>query len=493
MTIFLSSLKKTIKIDFYKHLANLALINQAIYQAVNKHFQKTGLIYVDVPEIVGITGACENVDTLFKVNNRLNLPLFITQTGQLALEQYLQSFSGVWTIIHSGRDEKEEDSRHLRQFRLIEEEFDCRLAGMDRFSYDAEKMFNTLLTHIENSIKAMIKAVLENYCFLLEKTYFRLPEKLKKAIESSFLRISYEEAIKLLQKNGFPTLQFGDDLSVEHEAKIVSLVNKKNEEIPVFITHYPKEIKFFNMKVYSKNPKLVLSADLIFPYAGEAVGSAVREDDFDHLNERLLTSKMFEIYQKRGGKYEDFWWYLEMIKNQKTYPHAGYGIGNERVLQYIFGLKDIRQVSLFSLLSQKTGDWDISKRQQIYSLLGHKKSILLSIGRITNKKKLLPYIKKISQADYLLCATKKTHQFLKKNGIMTTLVYKISEIGKNPNLYDLLKEGLFDLIINIPTKRNGKTKEFTDGQKIRQMAIERGITLITDPELAIFVLSKLAK
>ena len=162
----------------------------------------------------------------------------------------------------------------------------------------------------------------------------------------------------LLTTNGYPEVRFGDDLKAEHEAKIAELLNEKRQERPVFIMQYPKEIKFFNMKVSTADPRVVLSADLILPHAGEATGSAVREHDFEKLNERLITSSMFELHLARGGTYEDFGWYLDIIKRQGTQPHAGYGIGNERVIQYIFGERDIRNVSIFSLLNSQTGDHD---------------------------------------------------------------------------------------------------------------------------------------
>lgn len=131
---------RKIPLNFNEHFSNLVKINQSLNFGAKENYQKRRMVYVDVPEIVGITGACENVDTLFKLGNRLDLPLFFTQTGQLALEQSLQSFSGVWTVIHSGRDEEEEDDRHLRQFRLTEEEFDSTTVGMTRETYDEDKM-----------------------------------------------------------------------------------------------------------------------------------------------------------------------------------------------------------------------------------------------------------------------------------------------------------------------------------------------------------------
>lgn len=350
--------KPTIK--FNDHFANLVRINQDLGLGAAQNYRNRGLTYVDVPEIVGITGACENVDTLFRVGNRQDLPLFFTQTGQLSLEQALQSFHAVWTVIHSGRDEETEDARHLRQFRLTEEEFDATTEGMNRETYDENLMYEALLINIQNTVQAMLRNVLLHNASTLQHTYKRNIAKLLTAATSNFLRISYEAAVELLQKNGYPTVQFGDDLKAEHEARIVELLNPDESELPVFIMKYPKEIKFFNMKVSSQDPRVCLSADLILPFAGEACGASVREHDFDSLRERLLSSRMYELHLKRGGTYRDFAWYLNIMEAKATQPHAGYGIGNDRVIQYIFGEKDIRKTSLFALLNQQTGDWSKS-------------------------------------------------------------------------------------------------------------------------------------
>ncbi len=496
----MDTLKLTIEgkkrtLNYNDHFSNLVLLNQSLNFGAWENYRKMGLTYVDVPEIVGITGACENVDTLFKVQNRFDLPLFFTQTGQLSLEQGLQSLPGVFTVIHSGRDEELEDERHLRQFRLTEEEFDCTLAGMTRKNYDDEKMFSALLLHIQLTIQAMIKEILKKSEHVLKKTYKRNVYALHQATKKDFLQISYEEAMRLLNKNGYRNVNFGDDLKAEHEAKIVALLNKKGEELPVFITRYPKEIKFFNMKVSTKDPRVVLSADLIFPYAGEGTGSAVREHDFKKLNDRLLTSNMYRLHTERGGKYEDFKWYLDIIKNKGSNPHAGYGIGNERVLQYVLGESDIRNVATFSLLAQQTGDWDRKRYGQAGIITKAAKHILLSIGKTENKKYLLPYIQRLSkQSNYILYATENTHEYLKKNNVTSSLVYKISEIGKTPNIGDLLNRRVFDCIINIPTREKIlEAKEFTDGKLIRKGAVELGISLITDPEVAVNVIENLAK
>lgn len=479
--------KKALK--FNDHFANLVKINKSLNFGAQENYLKSGLTYIDVPEIVGITGACENVDTLFKVGNRLDIPLFFTQTGQLSLEQTLQSFPGAYTVIHSGRDEEEEDERHLRQFRLTEEEFDCTLTGMNRKNYDEEKMFEALLKHIQSAIQAMIKTVLKENGQILAKIYGRQVKKLVSAAKNNFLRINYIEAIKLLNENGFKQLKFGDDLKANHEQMVVRLLNLGNSELPVFITRYPKEIKFFNMKVSSEDPRVVLSADLIFPYSGEATGSAVREHEFNKLKSRLLTSTMYKLHRQRGGKLADFKWYLDIIKKQGTYPHAGYGIGNERVLQFIFAEGDIRNVSLFSLLNRQSKDWHKKHYGQAALFSADKKQLLLTIGKLVDKKKLLPYIAKLNK-NFTLYATQKTHQFLAEHKVKTALVHKISEIGQSPNISDLLKRRVFDLVINIP---RGKTDALTDGKLIRRATAEAGISLITDMNMAKLVLENLCR
>lgn len=477
------------KLSFNSHFANLVKINSSLNAGSRQSYRQMGLIYVDVPEIVGITGACENVDTLFKVGNRLDIPLFFTQTGQLSLEQALQSFPGVYTVIHSGRDEEVEDERHLRQFRLTEEEFDCSLAGMTRKTYDEEKMFDALLLHIQTTVQGMIKQVLLENKAVLKKAYHRDVTKLEHASKVNFLKINYDDAVKLLNRHGFNKLKFGDDLKADHEQMVVKLLNKNKSELPVFITRYPKEIKFFNMKVSQKDPRVVLSADLIFPYSGEGTGSAVREHDFNKLNRRLITSTMYKLHLQRGGTYADFAWYLKIIKSQTTNPHAGYGIGNERVLQYIFSEKDIRNVSLFSLLNKQSQDWHVKRYGQAALFSADKKQLLLTIGKLTDKKKLLPYIAQLNK-NFTLYATQKTHQFLAAHKVKTALVHKISQIGQKPNISDLLKRRVFDLVINIPM---GRKAELTDGRLIRRAAAEAGISLIADMNMAKLVLENLCR
>jgi len=488
--------EKPLTVEFNEHFSNLIKINQSLNQGAGENYSKRGNVYVDVPEIVGITGACENVDTLFKIGNRLDLPLFFTQTGQLALEQALQTCASVWTVIHSGRDEEEEDTRHLRQFRLTEEEFDATTEGMSREKYDEDKMYEALLKNIQLTIQNMVKKILTDNEHILKTVYKRDTKKLHHAVTHNFLKITYEEAIKLLNKNGYSKVKFGDDLKADHEAQLVSLLNNNGEtELPMFIMKYPKEIKFFNMKVWTKDQRVCLSADLIFPYAGEGTGASVREHDFEKLNNRLLTSTMYKLHVERGGKYEDFAWYLDIMKKKATQPHAGYGIGNDRVLQYVLGEKDIRNASIFSLLNSQTGDWDKKRYGQAAIITAEKKKhVLLSIGKLDDKKMLFTDIKIASENKHVIFyATEKTHEFLKKHGVITSLVYKISQTNQTPNISDLLQRKVFDVIINIPTREGKSSPELTDGQRIRKGAVALGITPVTDIEVASMILNNLAK
>lgn len=485
---------KKITLDFLNHVDHLVAINEAlVYGAADHYRHERGLVYVDVPAIVGITGACENVDTLFKVANRLDLPLFFSQTGQLALEQALQTIHGAWTVIHSGRDETEEDARHLRQFRLTEEEADCTLAGMTRKTYDEDVMYEFLLSNIQGTVQAMLASILKHQGEVLRTVYKRDISKLAYAEKHPFARILYEDAVKLLNKNGFPKLRFGDDLGSAQEAKIVQLVNKAGQELPVFIMKYPKEIKFFNMKVSGKDDRVVLSADLIFPYAGEGTGASVREHDFTKLNTRLLTSQMYKLHVGRGGKYKDFKWYLDIIRSKSPFPHAGYGIGNDRVLQYVLGTADIHHGSLFAQLNMQTGDWDKAKYGQAGFLTKQNKHILLTIGATEDKAALREAISHLSKGDrYVLYATQHTHEYLKKHGVTTSLIYKVSEKGK-PNIADMIASRSLDLIVNIPSRKSDDDQTVvTDGRKIRTEAVALGINLITDVEVAKMVMEKLA-
>ena len=324
-------------VDYFQHVQFIMNMHGTMQQAAMNYYPTTGLKYVVVPYIVGITGACENVSTLFTIGNKKSVPAFFNQTGQLGLECFQMFSDGVFTIIHSGRDEGEEDIRHLFEFNLTEEEFGYSLVE-NNGTFNPSLMFEHLLQRIESAVKHLANAVIKNNLQDLEN-YGQNTAALEEILRFPFLRISYDEAITLLQRNGYPNLQWGDDLKAEHEQSVIVAANELERhrphglitlgDRPVFITRYPKDIKFFNMMLDDNDPRVVWSADLILPIAGESVGSAVREPNAKRLEKRLLESNMFRIHQENGGTFDDFTWYIkDVVGSGKIQPHAGYGLGN---------------------------------------------------------------------------------------------------------------------------------------------------------------------
>lgn len=301
----------------------VAKVESALYRGAEKYFTKEGYTYVpSVPHIVDITGACENVDTLYSIDYH-GQEAFLTQTGQTALEILLTNgIEKVCCMIHSFRCEEEVDNRHLTEFPLVELEF----------TYDPEKDgFELLLEEVENTIKSMMQETIETEKETLQELGIDV-KKLRKIISERFQRITYDEAVKIAGK------EWGEDLNATDEQIIVHKYGNK----PVFVMRYPEEIKFFNMQRNRKKPRIVNSSDLLLPYSGEAAGAAVRESNYRLLIEKLKNSQMFKILKKRGKTVKDFAFYLDAVK-QNPVPHAGCGIGLTRVTQFILGTQDIRQ------------------------------------------------------------------------------------------------------------------------------------------------------
>ena len=315
--------------DRYRLLSNpymhaVAKIEASLLKGARKYFEENGFIEIVVPHLTKATGACENIATMFELEY-FGRKVYLSQTAQLYLEVLTPFLERVWCIGPSFRAEPEADNRHLTEFTLIELEF--------------KGGFNQLLEHIEGVILSMIKCVLEERekeLNLLEVDIERL-EKVKKP----FKRITYTEAINKLSKFG---LKWGDDLKSTHEKFLVKIHGKQ----PLFITHYPKAIKFFNMKENEENPLIVNSADLLLPFSGEAVGAAEREYEYEKLKKRLLNSTMLKQLIEKGGSPNDFDWYLEFYKEHGA-PHSGCGIGLNRVTQFILGSNDIRTTTVFPL------------------------------------------------------------------------------------------------------------------------------------------------
>ncbi|RYU78083.1 amino acid--tRNA ligase-related protein [Hymenobacter persicinus] len=293
----------------------------AMFRGARKYVESEGFVAIhNMPHIVGVTGACENTDTLFTIDWYDGRKMFLPQSNQLYIEMLTQAIEGgrVYGEIQSFRKEMKADGRRLAQFSLFEIE---HIGDLDE-----------LLGHLSGIVASASRQVAQDCAKELE-LFGRNPADLTNV---TFKRMTYEAAVELLKTEGFPELQFGDDLVAEHEGRLTELMG------PMFVTHYPEEIKFFNMKNNDEDSRVVNSSDLLLPLAGESAGSAEREFDADKLREKLMKSSMLEGLLRQGMKLEDFNWYLDFHKEHEVKLHSGAGVGMARVAQFILGQKDIR-------------------------------------------------------------------------------------------------------------------------------------------------------
>lgn len=315
----------------------MALIRvwDAAVRGMRKYVESQGFVQVhNAPELVGVSGACENVDTLFKVDF-FGRKGYLAQSDQLYLEMITPFIPKVWAEIQSFRAEPDADNRHLAQFSLFELEFQGNLED--------------LIKHISGCVKGAFVEVYKTCDLsLFDVASHQAEARLDSFITDylPFYQISYDNAVNYLKQRGFPELQWGDDLKSNHELALAA------EFGPMFITHYPLHIKFFNMRQNEQDPRLVNSTDLILPFSGESAGAAERETNYDTIVSRLKTSSMYQRLIDLGGDDKDFEWYLEAHKNKDIKLHSGTGIGVARVVQWILKLKDIREAVPFLINSE---------------------------------------------------------------------------------------------------------------------------------------------
>ena len=318
-------------------------VRSVLAYAIHKFFQERGFVYVNTPLITG--SDCEGAGEMFNVNSfDLNnvpktedgnvdyskdffgKPAHLTVSGQLDVETYAFAFRNVYTFGPTFRAENSNTVKHAAEFWMIEPEI-CFADLKDDMDL------------AEDMLKYIIKYVLENCPEEME--FFNnfvdkaLLEKLNNVINSDFGRISYTDAVKELEKynNEFEfKVSWGIDLQTEHERFLSEKIFKK----PVFVTDYPKEIKAFYMK---QNPdgKTVAASDLLAPGIGEIIGGSQREDDLNVLQEKI---KEFGLNEK------DYWWY-EDLRKYGSAPHSGFGLGFERLIMYVTGMQNIRDVIPF--------------------------------------------------------------------------------------------------------------------------------------------------
>jgi len=306
-------------------LQSVARIESTVLFGARKYFNENGFIEITVPHITKATGACENIATMFNLDF-FGERRYLSQTGQLYLEVLTPFLDKVFAIGPSFRAEPSVDERHLVEFTLIELEF--------------RGDFKELLVHIEKIMYNMIQEVIKNCANDLQILGVNVDRLTNLSLP--FKRITYSEAVETLQEFG---VKWGDDLKSQHEQFLVEKFGGR----PLFVTHFPKTIKFFNMKENDLDPRVVDSADLLLPYSGEAAGAAEREYEYEKLLHRLSESNMLNMLKERGGSINDFGWYLNYYKKFGGCPHSGCGIGLNRITQFILESKDIRKSTVWPM------------------------------------------------------------------------------------------------------------------------------------------------
>ncbi len=311
--------------------------------AIHKFFQERGFVYTHTPIITG--SDCEGAGEMFKVTTMdLNsIPKTeegkidykqdffgketnLTVSGQLAAEAYALAFRNVYTFGPTFRAENSNTPRHAAEFWMIEPEIS--FADLNDDMELAEDMVKYIINYVmENAPEEM-----EFFNSFVDKG---LIERLTNVANSKFGKITYTEAVELLKKADkefqYP-VEWGCDLQTEHERYITEEIYKK----PVFVTDYPKDIKAFYMRMNDDN-KTVAATDLLVPGVGELIGGSQREERLDLLIKRI---------EELGLHTEDYWWYLELRKYGGT-KHAGFGLGFERMIMYLTGMSNIRDVIPF--------------------------------------------------------------------------------------------------------------------------------------------------
>jgi len=312
-------------------------------QAVHDFFQSRGFVYVNTPLITG--SDCEGAGEMFRVTTMdlndlprkedgtvdesqdfFGKPTSLTVSGQLNGETYSMAFGDIYTFGPTFRAENSNTQRHAAEFWMIEPEM--AFADLEDDMETAEAM----IKHIIRTVMEKCPAEMEFFNSFVDKG---LLERLQHVVNSDFGRVTYTDAIKILTESGhafeYP-VYWGCDLQTEHERFLTEEYFKR----PVFVTNYPKEIKAFYMHL-NDDGKTVAAMDCLVPGIGEIIGGSQREARLD-----VLLARMEEC----GLKEEDYSWYLD-LRRYGSVRHAGYGLGFERMIMYLTGVSNIRDVIPF--------------------------------------------------------------------------------------------------------------------------------------------------
>jgi len=295
--------------------AAILRIRAEAIRAARNYMDEQGYTLTDAP--IFTPAACEGTSTLFEVNYIDDQKAYLTQSGQLYGEALAMALGKIYTFGPTFRAEKSKTRRHLTEFWMLEPE--AAYAELD-----------DMMALAEGLVSAVVQSVVKNKSRELE-TLKRDVKKLEN-IKTPFPRISYEEAIAILQKSGNPA-KFGDDIGGDEETIVSSEFDR-----PVMVHRYPAAIKAFYMQPDAARPDLALAFDMLAPEGyGEIIGGSQRIHDYDLLVKRLRENNLPE---------ESFQWYLD-LRRYGSVPHAGFGLGLERTVAWICGTEHIREVIPF--------------------------------------------------------------------------------------------------------------------------------------------------
>ncbi|NLB77370.1 MAG: asparagine--tRNA ligase [Clostridiaceae bacterium] len=315
-------------------------VRSVLAYAIHRFFQDRGFVYVHTPIIT--SSDCEGAGEMFQVTTLdLNNPprsddgqidysqdffgkyTALTVSGQLAVEPYAMAFGKVYTFGPTFRAENSNTTRHAAEFWMIEPEIAFADLNEDM------KLAEDMIKYVINYVMENAKEEMDFFNEFIDKTLY---ERLNSIINSDFGCITYTEAIELILKSGhefqYP-VKWGSDLQTEHERYLTEQIMKK----PMFVINYPKEIKAFYMKINDDN-KTVAAMDLLVPGVGEIIGGSQREERIDVLEKRMEEMNLDK---------EEYEWYLDTRRFGGT-KHAGFGLGFERILMYMTGMQNIRDV-----------------------------------------------------------------------------------------------------------------------------------------------------
>jgi asparaginyl-tRNA synthetase len=344
--------KKQHSFEFLRTIAHLrprtntfgaiARLRNCVARSIHNFFQEEGFLYIHTPIITA--SDCEGAGEMFKVTTLdlanvpkqdgkvdytkdfFNKPAYLTVSGQLQGEIFACGLGKVYTFGPTFRAENSNTSRHLAEFWMVEPE----MAFFDL----ADNM-----ELAERFLKRIFRDVLEQLAEDMQFFQARIDDTaistLEGIIHSSFQRLSYTEAVEILEKSGhafeFP-VRWGSDLQAEHERYLT----EQKFKCPVILHDYPRSIKPFYMRV-NDDGRTVRAMDILVPKVGEIIGGSQREERLDVLEARMREQKLVA---------ENYWWYLD-LRRYGTVPHSGFGLGLERVVQFISGMGNIRDVIPF--------------------------------------------------------------------------------------------------------------------------------------------------